>query len=206
MAVRALFPASLAARETQSFRCWGHSPHGPPADPGAKLLMASLPYSIDIWRGSISSPGVERGLLSLGIFGYFVFKASSDRMSGGSISSAKEAMRTFPRMLPSSISEDIGFGRALPFFFLLIFRTMGAPSKFVKSSFWQKLPIRLMTSVAREVFCCPARGGAFKQILGVKRSRRQFSTSEGFDMILDMLLLKARAKLVLDAFGMNLRT
>ena len=84
---------------------------------------------------------------------------------------------------------------------------MWAPSKIVKSSFWQKLPICLFISVAREVFfCCRARGGAFRQILGIKRSRRQISTSEGFDRILDMVLFKTRAKLVLDAFEMNFST
>ena len=169
MAVRAWFPASLAAYEMQSFRCWGRSPHGPPADPRAKLLMASLTNSIDIWRGTISSPGVEKGLRSLGVSGCFVFKASSDRMLGASISSAEEAMRTAPRMLPSLIFEDLRFGRALPFFFLLNFWAMYAPSKLVKSSFWQKLSICLFTSVAKEVsFCCPVDGGAFKQIWASK--------------------------------------
>ena len=169
--------------------------------------MASLTNSINVWRGSKSSPGFEKGLQSLGASGCFVFRTSSDRMLGGSTSSAEETMRTTPRMLPSSICEDMRFGRAFPFFFLLNFRAMSAPSKLVKSSFWQKLPICLFTGVEREVFfCCPARDGAFKQILGIKKSRRQLSTSEGFDMILDMVLRKARAKLVLDAFGMNLST
>ena len=87
---------------------------------------------------------------------------------------AEEAIETAPRMLPSSVFEDLRFGRALPFFFLLNFRSMWAATKLVKSSFWQKLPISLFTSVAREVFFfCPARDWAFKQILGNKRSRRQ---------------------------------
>ena len=115
-------------------------------------------------------------------------------------------MRTAPRMLPSSIFEDLRFGRVLPSFFLLNFRAMWAPTKLVKSSFWQTLPICLFTSVAREVFCCPARGVAFKQILGIKRCPRQLSTSGVSDMILVMVLLKTRAKLVLEAFGMNLST
>ena len=113
MAVRALFPASLPAREMQSFRYWGRSPDRPPV---AKLLMAFLTYLIDIWRGSISSPGVEKGLRSLGASGCLVFKTSSDRRLGGSISSAEEAMRAAPRMLPSSIFEDMRSGRALASF------------------------------------------------------------------------------------------
>ena len=152
MAVRALFPASLA--KFNLLDTGAPSPDEQPADPGAKLLMVSLTNSIDIWRWSLSSPGFEKGLRSLGDSGCFVFKTSSDRLFGGSISSVEEAMRIASRMLPSSIFEDMRSGRALPFFFLLNFRAMSAPSKLVKSSFRQKLPICLLTSVAREVFFC----------------------------------------------------
>ena len=120
-AMSALFPASFAALEMQSLRCWGRRPEGPPADPGAKLPIASLTISTDICRGSASTVAAGHGLRSNGALGCLDFSFFKEFRLGGSISSADEAMRTAPRISPSFIFDDIKSDLVEDFFFLVTF-------------------------------------------------------------------------------------
>ena len=96
-------PVALAI---MSFRCWGHSPSKPPAEPHGKVRMALATSSSDTWIDD--TLGGAAGKLELG-WGAGCLSQSDASASSlrSAIESSEEANLTAPLKSPSSSLADI---------------------------------------------------------------------------------------------------